>query len=140
MKNIGPKSWEMFNKSNIHEVETIQNMGAMAVFVAVEQAGCRADGDDGIAIAFNRWQVLRRASDQFDAFETEFIIEAVQIDGLGVWVHDPQLNRKLYRTGIARSFFDTHDIDLRALVFLIERGATTAAEQCEASEEESAGG
>jgi hypothetical protein len=50
------------------------------------------------------------------------------------------LDRKLHRTGIARSFCDTYDIDLRALVILIERGATTAAQQCEASEEESAGG
>ena len=30
----------MFNKADIHDVETIQTMGAVAVFVAVEQAGC----------------------------------------------------------------------------------------------------
>ena len=28
MKNIGPKSWEMFNKAGIHDAETIQTMGA----------------------------------------------------------------------------------------------------------------
>jgi len=31
----------MFNKAGIQDLETIQNMEAVAVFVAVEQAGCK---------------------------------------------------------------------------------------------------
>ena len=39
MKNIGPKSWAMFSKAGIHDVEIIQNMGTVAACVAVVQAG-----------------------------------------------------------------------------------------------------
>ena len=108
---------------------------------AVEQAGCRTDVDDGIAIAFKRRQVLRRASDHFDAFENEFIIEAVQIDGLGIWftIHSRIVNCIALVSFAA--FYDTHDIDPRALVIFIGRGATTPAEHREASEvAETAGG
>jgi hypothetical protein len=41
MKNLGPKSWEMFHQASIPDEEALRNMGAVAAFVAVENVGLK---------------------------------------------------------------------------------------------------